>query len=97
MDDDELARLQVALLATPDSGAVIPGTGGFRKLRWHGAQRRKGKRGGLRIVYYWITTARQVWLFSIYAKGEVDDLTMAERRALKSPIALELKAMKENS
>ena len=97
MDDDEFARLQVALLASPDSGAVIPGTGGFRKLRWHDAQRRKGKRGGLRIVYYWMPTAQQLWLFSLYAKGEVDDLTIAERRALKSAIALELKAMKEDA
>jgi hypothetical protein len=96
LDDDEFARLQVALLAAPDAGAMIPGTGGCRKLRWHDARRNKGKRGGLRVVYYWMPSAKQLWLFAIYAKGEVDDLTIDQRHALKKAIDLELKAMREN-
>jgi len=97
LDDDELARLQAALLAAPDAGAVIPGTGGFRKLRWHDARRNRGKRGGLRVVYYWMPSAKQLWLFAIYAKGEVDDLTIEERHALKKAIDLQLKAMRGNA
>jgi len=68
LDEDELARLQAALLAAPAAGALIPGTGGFRKLRWHDARRNKGKCGGLRVVYYWMPAAKRLWLFAIYAK-----------------------------
>ena len=91
LDDEEFAHLQRALLASPDAGAVIPGTGGFRKLRWQDTRRNKGKRGGLRVVYYWIPSAEQLWLCAIYAKGEVEDLTAAERRALKAAVDLELR------
>ena len=97
LDDDELGRLQVALLAAPEAGSVIPGTGGCRKLRWHDARRNKGKRGGLRVVYYWMPSAKQLWLLAIYAKGELEDLTIDQRHALKKAIDLELRAIRENS
>jgi mRNA-degrading endonuclease RelE of RelBE toxin-antitoxin system len=53
----------------------MPGTGGFRKLRWHDERRGKGKRGGLRVIYYWLINDRQIWMFSIYDKDEVSNLT----------------------
>ena len=52
LTDDEYRRLQEALLANPEAGAVMPGTGGFRKMRWLDPRRGKGTRGGLRVIYY---------------------------------------------
>ena len=51
LTDDEYIGLQMFLVRYPDKGNVIPGTGGVRKLRW--ALKGKGKRGGLRVIYYW--------------------------------------------
>ncbi len=51
LTDDEYAALQWALALRPEAGAVIPGSGGMRKLRWAG--KGHGKRGGLRVIYYW--------------------------------------------
>ena len=55
LDDDGYRMLQEALLKNPEKGDVMPGTGGFRKLRWRDPRRGKGKRGGLRVIYYYLT------------------------------------------
>ncbi len=60
MDDDDYAKLQLALAVRPDWGKIIPGSGGLRKVRWAGSGR--GKRGGLRIIYYWQTAEDQIWM-----------------------------------
>ncbi len=52
LDDDEYRRLQNRLAGNPAIGDVMPGTGGFRKLRWADSKRGKGRRGGLRVIYY---------------------------------------------
>jgi hypothetical protein len=52
LDDEQFRRLQSALANSPRLGDVMPGTGGFRKLRWADARRGKGRRGGLRLIYY---------------------------------------------
>ena len=52
LDDDAFSELQYALAADPEAGDLIPGAGGVRKLRWKDPRRGKGKRGGLRIIYY---------------------------------------------
>jgi mRNA-degrading endonuclease RelE of RelBE toxin-antitoxin system len=90
LDDADFRRLQEALLTAPARGDVIQGTGGFRKLRWENPRRGKGKRGGLRIIYYWLEADQQIWLFTIYSKDEVADLTADEKRALKQAIHTEL-------
>jgi mRNA-degrading endonuclease RelE of RelBE toxin-antitoxin system len=64
LDDDELLRLQRAMMTKPEAGDVIEGTGGLRKLRHGDARRGKGKRGGLRIIYYWWDGRSQFWLFT---------------------------------
>ena len=80
LDDDQYALLQAALMANPGAGALIPGAGGVRKVRW--AVDGKGKRGGLRVIYYWITTRGHILLLTLYRKAEVTDLTQKERKAL---------------
>ncbi len=73
LSDDEYGRLQLALCLRPDLGDVIPGSGGLRKLRWVSSG--KGKRGGLRVIYYWYRHEDQVFLLYVYKKSALSDLT----------------------
>lgn len=59
LDDYEYRLLQNRLAINPDLGDVMPGTGGFRKLRWADPRRGKGRRGGLRIIYYYFLADQQ--------------------------------------
>jgi len=81
LDDDEYYHLQDFLLTEPKAGDVIQGTGGLRKLRW--ALRNKGKRGGIRIIYLYITARSHIHFLTVYAKKEVSDLTAEEKKILK--------------
>lgn len=92
LDDEGYRALQKTLLVNPTAGDVMPGTGGFRKLRWSDRRRGKGKRGGIRVIYYYLTADSQIWLFTIYDKDEVADLTPKEKRGLKRAIQAELAA-----
>lgn len=92
LTDDEYRTLQQMILKNPMSGDVMPGTGGFRKLRWADSRRGKGKRGGLRVIYYWIGQDKQIWMFAIYDKDEMTDLSPSEKKALKNAIESELKS-----
>jgi hypothetical protein len=74
----------------PHAGRQIPDTGGLRKLRFADARRGKGKRGGLRVIYYWWDVGFQFWLFTLYDKDEMADLTLPQRRVLKGLIKTEL-------
>jgi len=60
LSDDEYAQLQQALITNPEAGAIIPGSGGVRKMRWAIAGR--GKRGGLRVIYFLRTRHGQIWM-----------------------------------
>ena len=77
---DEFRALQLALLLRPDAGAVVAGTRGLRKVRWAPAGR--GKRGGVRVIYYWAPEPETVYLLYLYAKNEQGDLTPAQAKAL---------------
>jgi len=92
MDDEGYRRLQLALLAQPEKGDLIPETGGFRKLRFQDEARGKGKRGGFRVIYYVLNDEAQLWFFTIYRKDEVVDLTPDQKRILKRSIRSELAA-----
>ncbi len=81
LGNEGIRRLQIALILYPATGAVIPGTKGLRKLRWVSSS--KGKRGGLRIIYYWITEDHSIYLLYIYKKSEQEDLSLEELRHLK--------------
>jgi hypothetical protein len=90
LDDDAFIRLQRLLMLNPEAGALISGTGGLRKLRFADQRRGQGKRGGLRVIYYWWNAGLQFWLFTIYDKDELSDLTKAQRDTLKQMIKSEL-------
>ncbi len=90
MEDDEYRALQSFLAGDPEAGDVMPGTGGFRKLRWADRRRGTGRRGGLRVVYYYFLADAQIWLMTLYDKGEIADLSAAEKRLLKAALDAEL-------
>ncbi|QEP44757.1 toxin [Ectothiorhodospiraceae bacterium BW-2] len=92
MTDEAFRRLQLELLHNPVAGDVIQGTGGLRKARFGDVERGKGKRGGIRIIYYWWTEGKQFWLFTLYTKGEVSDLSAKERELLSGLLRAERKA-----
>jgi len=83
MDDDAYKALQNELMLNPLAGDVMEGTGGLRKLRQPDPRRGKGKRGGLRVIYYWWLGGEQFWLFTVYDKDQADDLTPEQRKAVK--------------
>ena len=95
LDDDAFRGLQRLLMLNPEAGALIPGTGGLRKLRFGDERRRKGKRGGLRVIYYWWDAGAQFWLFTIYDKDEMSDLTTSQRETLKQMIKSELETRRK--
>lgn len=76
----------------PQAGDVIEGAGGLRKLRFADQRRGKGKRGGIRVIYYWWESGLQFWLFTLFDKDEMTDLTASQRKTLKDMIKSELKA-----
>ena len=92
LNDDAYRALQAQLALEPEQGDLMPGTGGFRKLRWADTRRGKGRRGGLRIIYYYFRSHDQIWLMTVYGKNEAEDLTAPEKKALKNAIESELKA-----
>ena len=95
LEDDEYAALQAFLAGNPEAGDVMPGTGGFRKLRWGHEARGKGRRGGLRIIDYLLTQDNQIWLFTLFGKAEAADLTPDQKRQLRASIETELLARKK--
>lgn len=90
LDDLSFQELQYLLMANPEAGDVIEGTGGLRKVRFADAKRGKGKRGGLRVIYYWWSSGLQFWLFALYNKDEMADLTPVQKKALKELVKREL-------
>jgi mRNA-degrading endonuclease RelE of RelBE toxin-antitoxin system len=72
LSKEEYLGLQVYLLRYPDRGAIIPGSGGVRKIRW--AISGKGKRGGIRVIYYWKVNEDEIWLLTVYGKSERDTI-----------------------
>jgi hypothetical protein len=79
--DDEIFAIQLYLMEQPDAGDIIPGSGGCRKLRW--AAKGHGKRGGARVIYYWITANDRILLLDLYAKNESANLSQAQLKELK--------------
>lgn len=94
LDDEAFRALQAMLMQSPDAGDVIQGTGGLRKVRFADEKRQKGKRGGIRVIYYWWLEGAQFWLFTLYGKDVQDDLNADQKKALKKLLDAEVKARK---
>lgn len=83
LSDDEYRAFQQMLLRQPECGDVIQHTGGLRKVRFSDPRRQKGKRGGIRVIYYWYLQKSHFLLFTLYDKNQQDDLTMQQRDILR--------------
>lgn len=89
LTDDEYGQLQMTLFARPDMGVIIPHSGGLRKVRWSMSGR--GKRGGVRVIYYWVVAEDQILMLFIYPKNEKDDLTPQQLKVLREIVEQEFK------
>ena len=92
LDDESYRELQGRLAANPRAGDVMPQTGGFRKMPWADPHRGKGRRGGLRIIYFYFESEQQIWLMTLYGKDKAADLTPREKKVLKAALDGEVKA-----
>jgi len=72
LSEDEYQGLQSFLLQYPESGKIVPGSGGLRKVRW--AMSGKGKRGGARVIYFYKKQDDEIWLLTIYGKSDVENI-----------------------
>jgi len=88
LSDDEYNDLQAYIAANPGVGDIIPASSGLRKLRW--SIKGKGKRGGTRIIYYWLKPKDAVLMLFIFKKNEQSNLTMDQLKIFKTIIAQEL-------
>jgi mRNA-degrading endonuclease RelE of RelBE toxin-antitoxin system len=84
LSDDEYAALQLSIAANPQAGEIVRGSGGVRKLRWSGSGR--GKRGGIRVIYYLRTIRGEVWMLTLYAKNEADSIPAHVLKRIKEEI-----------
>lgn len=84
LSDNEYREFQNFLLEKPEAGDLIQGTGGLRKIRWSSGN--KGKRGGIRVIYYWKSIDDRIYLMTLYAKNEMSNLTEKEKKLLKQMI-----------
>ena len=84
LSDDEYSELQQALIANPEAGAVVPGSGGIRKLRWGVAGR--GKRGGIRVIYFLRTRRGQIWMLTLYPKNVTENIPAYVLKQIKDEI-----------
>ena len=87
LSDDEYAGLQQSLIVNPELGDVIPGSGGVRKLRWGVAGR--GKRGGLRVIYFLRLRQEEIWMLTLYAKNVADNIPATVLKKIKEEIDAE--------
>jgi mRNA-degrading endonuclease RelE of RelBE toxin-antitoxin system len=97
LDDDGFAELQRYLAKNPEAGDMVPGAGGIRKLRWKDSSRGKGRRGGLRVVYYCFLSEQEIWLLTLYGKNEAVDLTKDQKDQLRRALEAERASRKARS
>lgn len=81
LTDDEYAELQLTLIRNPAAGAIIRNSGGIRKLRCSGSGR--GKRGGIRVIYYWVMSDHRIRMLYAYPKNTKSDLNKDQLAALR--------------
>ncbi len=81
LNDDEFTAFQLYLSGHPDAGDVIPHSGGCRKLRWSAEGR--GKRGGVRVIYFLLLNPGQIVLVTMYVKNVKENIDPKLLRRLK--------------
>ena len=84
LSDDEYRELQKALIADPEAGDVVPGSGGVRKLRWRAAGR--GKRGGYRVIYFAKVAQGVVWMLTMYPKNVAENIPAHVLRQIRKEV-----------
>jgi len=82
LTDEERVEVIGFLAANPEAGDVMTGTGGGRKLRWRAQGR--GKRGGVRVIYYYHNESVPLFLLNVFAKNEKSNLTKSEQAEMKA-------------
>lgn len=82
LSSEDFRLFQAELMSNPKQGDVIQGTGGLRKIRV--ASKAKGKRGGSRVIYYFLDGKSRFYLLTIYGKNEMSDLTADQKKQLKA-------------
>jgi len=82
LGDYEKTELVLYAATNPEAGDIMPDTGGARKLRWRAQGR--GKRGGVRVIYYFHNESMPLFLLNVFAKNEKANLTKAERNEMKA-------------
>ena len=87
LSDDEYRELQAWLGEHPDAGTIIPDSAGIRKIRW--ALKGQGKRGGLRVVYYWVADRNLVYMIYLYRKSRQDNLSPEQIKLLRKTVEKE--------
>lgn len=95
LNEEDLLRLQIELLADPKVGDVMQGTGGVRKMRF--AFEHRGKSGGVRVIYVDFEVYEKIYLLTAYTKNEKDDLTKKERSEIKQPIEVLEQQLRDHS
>ncbi len=89
LTDESYRELQNQIVANPEAGDLIPGSQGLRKIRWKVEGR--GKRGGMRVIYY-LVTREEVFLIFAYKKNEQENLTPEQTRKLRQLVDDHLKS-----
>jgi mRNA-degrading endonuclease RelE of RelBE toxin-antitoxin system len=89
LGEEQYRLLQTALVASPEAGSILRGSGGIRKLRWAGSGR--GKRGGVRVLYHWSPVHERLLMLFIFRKNERSDLSREQLKQLRSVVEKELK------
>ena len=89
LSDEDYRTLQVALLLRPEQGPLIKGGGGIRKVRW--APKGVGKRGGVRVIYYWRPDEQAFYMLFAYTKTAQEELTQDQLRVLARIVREEFK------
>lgn len=91
LSDHEYAELQGALIVDPEVGDLVQGTGGLRKIRWAQERRGKGKRGGVRVIYYWYASGSLIYMLFAYSKDAQADLSARQKATLSRLVREEFK------
>ncbi len=84
LNDDEYRELQKALMDNPETGNVIPGSGGVRKLRLRAPGR--GKRGGYRVIYYSRISQGVIWMLTMYPKSVAENIPAHVLRQIRKEV-----------